>query len=94
MADGAPETLPPITVDTTEIKEQLIKAAAKIVLAVIVVILMTAWISWPRKTAIAKKLMTRDRRSVVKYAGKAPAHAVQRAFEAAIHAPNHFLNEP
>ena len=94
MADGAPETMPPLAVDTTEIKEQLIKAAAKIVLAVIVVILMTAWISWPRKTAIAKKLMTRDRRSVVKYAGKAPAPVVQRAFEAAIHAPNHFLNEP
>ena len=46
IMDGAPETMPPLAVDTTEIKEQLIKAAAKIVLAVIVVILMTAWISW------------------------------------------------
>ena len=31
---------------------------------------------------------------MVKYSGPAPAPAVQRALEAAVHAPNHFLNEP
>ena len=79
---------------SAEVKEQLIKAAAKIILSVIVVILVTAYFAWPSSTALAKKLLTKMRRSVVKYKGPAPAAAVQRAFEAAIHAPNHFLNEP
>ena len=44
---------------------------------------------------VAKKLIA-TRRSVIKYkkGGVAPAATVQRAFEAAICAPNHFLNEP
>ena len=49
---------------------------------------------WPSKKAIAKKLLTRDRRSVVKYSGAVPGAAVNRALQAAIHAPNHFINEP
>merc|ERR1711907_327876 len=39
-------------------------------------------------------LLTRGRRSVVKYSGKANKASVERALEAAVHAPNHWLNEP
>lgn len=47
-----------------------------------------------RPQSSAHSLLTRGRRSVVKYAGKASKAAVDRALEAAIHAPNHWLNEP
>lgn len=74
--------------------EQLIKAAARVILTIIVVIVTAVYLMWPSKVDITAKLLTRGRRSVVKYSGPAPAAAVQRALNAAIHAPNHFLNEP
>ena len=77
-----------------DVQEQLIKAAARIVLAVIVVLCVTVYLFVPSKAATVKKLLTRDRRSVIKYSGPAPAAVVERALDAAIHAPNHFLNEP
>ena len=42
----------------------------------------------------AFNLLTKKRRSVMKYKGAAPADAVQRALTCAIHAPNHWVNEP
>jgi len=42
----------------------------------------------------AFNLLTRTRRSVMKYSSKAPAKKVERALIAATHAPNHWLNEP
>lgn len=79
---------------TTDFQDELIKAAAKTVLALVAIILTAVAFVWPSRAGIAKKLLTRDRRSVVKYSGPASKAAVQRAIEAAIHAPNHFLNEP
>jgi len=80
--------------DETEMQTQLIKASARIVLAVVAVLCGTFFWFWPSKSAVVKQLITRDRRSVVKYRGPAPQAAVDRALQAAIHAPNHFLNEP
>ena len=74
--------------------EELIKASARVLLAVICVILATAYFTWPTKAGVAKALLTTGRRSVKEYRGSAPTAAVDRALEAAIHAPNHFLNEP
>lgn len=93
-ADATAASTLPAAMAFDEVQEQLIKAAAKMILAVIVGVLAIAYFMWPSKAATARKLITRDRRSVIKYAGKAPAAVVQRALEAAIHAPNHFLNEP
>lgn len=46
-------------------------------------------------SAAVAKVITKDRRSVVKYSGKAaPEAAIQKALVAATHAPNHWLNEP
>ena len=39
-------------------------------------------------------VITVDRRSVMKYKGKASEEVIQKALLAAIHAPNHWLNEP
>ena len=75
-------------------KEQLIKASARIVLAVVVAIFGLVFVLWPKKATVVRNLLTRDRRSVVKYSGAATSAAVNLALEAAIHAPNHFLNEP
>jgi nitroreductase len=77
-----------------EFQTKLIRATAKIVVAFCCVVVVTVYLAWPSSKAQAKKLLLRDRRSVVKYKAPAPAAAVQRALEAAIHAPNHFLNEP
>lgn len=74
--------------------EQLIKVAARTLLTFVVVILGAVYWAWPKKANVVAKLLTRDRRSVVKYAGPAPAAVINRALEAAVHAPNHFLNEP
>ena len=75
-------------------REQLIKAAARVVLAVICILGALVFLFWPSKAATVKAVLTRERRSVVKYRGPAPAATVERALQAAIHAPNHFLNEP
>jgi hypothetical protein len=75
-------------------KEQLIKASARIVLAVIVVLCVTVYLYMPTKKQLEQQVITRDRRSVIKFKGKVPMPAVLRALRAAIHAPNHFLNEP
>lgn len=75
-------------------KEQLIKASARIVLAVIVVLCVTVYLYMPTKKQLVQQVITRDRRSVIKFKGKIPMPAVLRALRAAIHAPNHFLNEP
>lgn len=75
-------------------KEQLIKASARIVLAVIVVLCVTFYLYMPTKKQLVQQVITRDRRSVIKFKGKVPMPAVLRALRAAIHAPNHFLNEP
>ena len=83
-----------VIMDETEMQTQLIKASARIVLAVVAVLCGTFFWFWPSKSAVVKQLITRDRRSVVKYRGPAPQAAVDRALQAAIHAPNHFLNEP
>lgn len=78
-----------------EIREQLIKASARIVFAVIIGILALAFAFWPKgRASVVQEVLVRHRRSVVKYKGEAPASVVQKALEAAIHAPNHFLNEP
>lgn len=77
-----------------EFREQLIRAGARTVLTFIVIVLASLYAAWPRKWVVVKKLLTRERRSVVKYSGAAPARAVTRALEAATHAPNHWLNEP
>ena len=79
---------------TMDIKEDLIKAAARIVLAVIAVLCVTIFFLWPTKRETARAVITKDRRSVVKYKGAVPAPTLERALTAAIHAPNHFLNEP
>ena len=75
-------------------KEQLIKASARIVLAVIVVLCVTVYLYMPTKKQLVQQVITRDRRSVIKFKAKVPMPAVHRALRAAIHAPNHFLNEP
>ena len=77
-----------------DLQEQLIKAGARIIFAVICVLLTTMYLCWPSKKDTVKQVITRERRSVVKYKGPAPEAAVERALEAAVHAPNHFLNEP
>lgn len=82
------------TLPTDDVNEQLIKASARIIFAVIIVVLVTVYLFWPSKKDTVKQVITRDRRSVIKYKGAVPAAAVQRALNAAIHAPNHFLNEP
>eukprot|EP00322_Chrysochromulina_rotalis_P016683 CAMPEP_0115827498 /NCGR_PEP_ID=MMETSP0287-20121206/76_1 /TAXON_ID=412157 /ORGANISM="Chrysochromulina rotalis, Strain UIO044" /LENGTH=222 /DNA_ID=CAMNT_0003280659 /DNA_START=21 /DNA_END=689 /DNA_ORIENTATION=- len=77
-----------------QLREQTIAAAARVILAVIVGLCVMVYFFWPSKKVMAQQLITRERRSVVKYKGKAPAAAVDRALQAAIHAPNHFLSEP
>ena len=91
---ATPGSATPGSTAPDDLQEQLIKAAARIVFAVIVGILVVAYSFWPSKAAMAKKLLMRERRSVVKYKGAASQAQVQRALECAIRAPNHFLNEP
>merc|ERR1712194_115718 len=46
------------------------------------------------KASIARALLTQDRRSVMKYKGPCDPTAIKNALTAAIHAPNHWVNEP
>ena len=46
------------------IEDQLIKASARIVLTVIVVVVGGAWAMWPKKSATVAKLITRERRGL------------------------------
>jgi len=101
MAAASPdpmEMLKAATSSEAEMKEELIKASARIVLSVILGLTAVFFLFWPSKKGIVKQLITRERRSVVKYKtgvdGKVPGFVVTRSLEAAIHAPNHFLNEP
>ena len=75
-------------------QDEVIKAAARTIFAFMVVVLTAVYMFLPSKASRARSLITKERRSVVKYNGSAPADAVTRALEAATHAPNHFLNEP
>ncbi|GMH77014.1 hypothetical protein TrST_g5401 [Triparma strigata] len=45
-------------------------------------------------STVVETVITKDRRSVMKYAGPAPESSIQKSLNAAIHAPNHWLNEP
>lgn len=77
-----------------DLQEQLIRASARIVLAVVAVLLTAFFLMVPTKRSMAKKLITKERRSVVSYRAPASEGTVRRALEAAIHAPNHWVNEP
>lgn len=46
------------------------------------------------KSDVVTQVLKIDRRSVEKYAGPATKKQIMGALECAIHAPNHFLNEP
>jgi len=78
----------------SEFEAKLIRATAKFLVAFVAIVVVALYFAWPSSRTATKKLICHDRRSVVKYKGAAPAAVVQRALEAAIHAPNHFLNEP
>ena len=92
MSESIPIVTPDAPVD--DIQEQLIRASARIVLAVVAVLFSAFFLLVPSRSSTVKKLLKVDRRSVEVYLGPAPKATVMRALEAAIHAPNHFLNEP
>merc|ERR1712194_605517 len=61
---------------------------------ILLALLLCRWLLNSYWMHLAHTLLTKTRRSVMKYKGPAPKAAVMRALECAIHAPNHWVNEP
>merc|ERR1712194_690055 len=61
---------------------------------ILLALLLCRWLLNSYWMHLAHTLLTKTRCSVMKYKGPAPKTAVMRALECAIHAPNHWVNEP
>ena len=72
-------------------------AQAEITVAIVILFHVFIFYLFTRstdKSDVVTQVLKIDRRSVEKYAGPATKKQIMGALECAIHAPNHFLNEP
>ena len=87
-------TQKPLKMDVSSIPETIPTAYAVAALVLVVATVLLTQGGSSSKAGAVRTVLTRERRSVEKYSGRAPEDAILRAVECAIMAPNHFMTEP